>query len=236
MSKNTILIDNRFCTVCNSCLYKCIQENRTHDPGTRGFFRTMVYLKDGGQYHKRCMHCKEPACVAVCPVNALTKSAYGPVLYDSKVCIGCQQCVSACPFNIPQYDAKTQKIVKCSLCAHRIGEGKDPACVEVCPTGALMFGEYDEMVSKAKDLAAKNKLSLYGLQENGGTHVLVLTMEKPAALGYPQVGPKAVVPKKVGLKNDLKVPIVAGIALAGLKKLSDRKKKIAEEKAGKENE
>ncbi len=229
--KNTILIDNRFCTSCNTCLYKCVQENRVHEPGKRGLFRTFVYLKDEGQYHKRCMHCKEPSCVAVCPVQALTKSAYGPVLYDPAICIGCQQCVGACPFNIPQYDAATTKIVKCSLCAHRITENKEPACVEACPTSALLFGEYDEMLARAKELAAAHKLNLYGIEENGGTHVLILTAEKPAVLGYPKVGNRSVPPKKTSKTSQSSLPLIAGLTLAGFKKFSDRRAKIEAEEA-----
>lgn len=234
MKEYAILLDSTYCTGCNSCAYRCIQEFRYHDSASRGNFRTFVQINDEGLYHRRCMHCLEPDCVTNCPVKALTKSDYGPVLYNVDTCIGCQTCVRVCKFHIPQYDATTKKIVKCSLCAHRTAEGKEPACVEVCPTSALQFGEYTAIMTKAREMAKKGKLNIYGLQENGGTHLIVLSKENPIAAGYPKVEKKALKGKKVAMEGDFGVPAVAVLALTGLKKFSDRRARIeAEEKSGK---
>ena len=181
MKKYAILLDDTFCTGCNSCAYRCIQEFRYHDQASKGLFRTFVQINDDGLYQKRCMHCLEPDCVENCPVKALTKSEYGPVLYNAQKCIGCQTCVRVCKFHVPQFDADTKKIVKCSMCAHRISEDKKPACAEVCPTGALQFGEYEAMKKLAAKLAKEKKLKLYGYEENGGTHLFVLAKEDPVS-------------------------------------------------------
>jgi formate dehydrogenase iron-sulfur subunit len=71
--------------------------------------RTFVDFPNGGTKPKQpvkrqCMHCLEPACVSVCPVAALEKTATGPVLYREDLCIGCRYCVLACPFSVPKYE------------------------------------------------------------------------------------------------------------------------------------
>jgi len=228
MKKYAILLDETFCTGCNSCAYRCIQEFRYHEQASKGLFRTFVQINDDGLYQKRCMHCLEPDCVQNCPVKALTKSEYGPVLYDAKICIGCQTCVRVCKFHVPQFDADLKKIVKCSMCAQRTNEGKQPACVEICPTGALQFGEYAAMKTLAEKLAKEKKLKLYGKEENGGTQLFILAKEDPVKFGYPKVAKKAL-KGKASLDLDLGVPAVAALAVTGFKKYSERRSRIEAE-------
>jgi formate dehydrogenase iron-sulfur subunit len=228
MKQYAILLDTTYCTGCNTCAYRCIQEFRYHGQAAKGLFRTFVTTNDDGLYHKRCMHCMKAACVKNCPVNALTKSDYGPVLYSINTCIGCKTCTKVCPFSIPLFDEATKKIVKCSMCAHRVGKGTQPACVEACPTGALQFGEYKATMAKAKDLSRKKKLALYGLQEAGGTMLFVLLDGDPIKAGYPSVSKAAYAAKNDSL-DQLPLPIVAVAAVTGFKKLADRKARIAAE-------
>ncbi len=77
MKSYAILLDTTLCTGCNTCLYKCIQENMRHDEASRGLFRTIAFIRDTGIYHQRCMHCVTPDCVDVCPEGALTKPIMG---------------------------------------------------------------------------------------------------------------------------------------------------------------
>ncbi|MEN6475704.1 MAG: 4Fe-4S dicluster domain-containing protein [Syntrophaceae bacterium] len=229
MKKYAILLDDTYCTGCNSCAYRCIQEFRYHDQAAKGLFRTFVQINDDGLYQKRCMHCIDPDCVANCPGKALTKSDYGTVLYDAKKCIGCQTCVHVCKFHVPQFDAETRKIVKCSMCSHRINEGKVPACVEVCPTGALQFGEYNAMLEKAKTLAARNNLKIYGMKENGGTHVFILAKTDPVTFGYPEVPVKDIT-KSVSMGDTFTVPTaIAAVAIGGFTRFSERKARVEDE-------
>jgi len=234
MKTYAIFIDTTNCTGCNTCSYRCIQEFRYHNQAAKGLFRTFVTINDDGLYHKKCMHCANPECVKVCPVNALTKSEYGAVLYDAEKCIGCQSCVKACPFNIPQFDESSKKIVKCSLCAHRIKDGKEPACSEACPTGAIQFGEYNAILGKVKSIAAKKKANIYGKDEAGGTSIFIITKGSPTKAGYPEV--KKIPAKKIkkaSIENPGIFPLVAGIMEGGLKKLEERKSAIAKEKNSK---
>ena len=187
MKEYGILLDTTYCTGCNTCAYKCIQEFRNHGQAARGLFRAFVEMKDEGMYQQRCMHCKDPQCVKACSTGALTKSRYGPVLFDSAKCIGDKKCVAACPFDAIQFDTSTAKIVKCSMCAHRLSQDREPACVEACPSGALQFGEYGKLLEAAKATASKGNLNIYGLKENGGTHMIILLKEKPGQVGYPTV-------------------------------------------------
>jgi hypothetical protein len=86
------------------------------------------------------------------------------------------------------------------------------------------------MMARAKDLAAKGKLTLYGMQEAGGTHLFVLTNGDPVKEGYPAVAKKPGKGKTSSLGGLTGVPVMAGIVLGGLKKLSDRKESITSEK------
>jgi Fe-S-cluster-containing dehydrogenase component len=198
MAEYEILIDNRFCIGCNTCFYKCVQENRLHDQASNGYHRTMVFLESGdqsGKYHHRCMHCDDPVCAAVCTTGAMSKTEYGAVLHEPDICIACLACTLACPFQVPKYDEESKQIVKCSMCGHRIVQGKIPACVEACPTGALAFGEYDMILKAAKGIAAKDGLQVYGVEEQGGTHLFILTSQDPKDLGFPVVPKKSVAAK-----------------------------------------
>jgi formate dehydrogenase iron-sulfur subunit len=127
------------------------------------------------------MHCLEPTCVSVCPVGALKKTPEGPVVYDSTLCRGCRYCIMACPFGVPKYqwDRAIPVIGKCVMCPDRVRAGLPTACASVCPTGATMFGERDDLAREARSRidGAKDRYvdHVYGLTEAGGTSVLVLS-------------------------------------------------------------
>jgi formate dehydrogenase iron-sulfur subunit len=191
-----------------------------HDEASRGLFRTIAFIRDTGIYHHRCMHCITPDCVEVCPEDALTKTGYGPVLYDADRCIGCQDCIDACPFSAPVFDPVTEKIVRCSMCAHRIREGRPPACVEACPTGALLFDEFHRILAISEQRTVRDNLNAYGITQNGGTCFVVLTKSDPVAIGYPPVASKT-----VSADHSLNAMPLWGIGAVagGMKLFSDRR-------------
>ena len=88
-----------------------------------------------------CMHCADPACIAVCPEDAIEKRpGDGIVVVDKDACSGCQDCFEACPFNVPQFGADGT-MQKCDLCLTEIDvNSESPPCVTTCPTQALVFG------------------------------------------------------------------------------------------------
>ncbi len=96
---------------------------------------------------KLCNHCDNPPCVQVCPVGATFKTREGVVLVDSDYCIGCRYCIQACPYGARYLDPRTKTADKCTFCYHRLRRGLLPACVEVCPTQARVFGELEQQAS-----------------------------------------------------------------------------------------
>jgi Fe-S-cluster-containing dehydrogenase component len=92
---------------------------------------------------KLCNHCANPPCVQVCPVGATFITEDGVVLVDDEYCIGCRYCIQACPYGARYMEPDKHVAGKCTFCYHRLVEGKVPACVEVCPTQARVFGELE---------------------------------------------------------------------------------------------
>ena len=95
------------CIGCRACQVACKDKNRL-DVGT--IYRTADSYEVGTfpkvkmySFSTSCNHCQNPACVSACPVGAMYKAEDGTVLHDDKLCIGCQACVSACPYDVPQY-------------------------------------------------------------------------------------------------------------------------------------
>jgi Fe-S-cluster-containing dehydrogenase component len=127
------------------------------------------------------MHCIEPACASGCVVRALEKTPAGPVIYHANRCLGCRYCMVACPFGVPKYEyTKAAPVVrKCTFCAERQAEGKQPACVEACPNSALVFGNRAELIEEAKKriYASPGKYvpHIYGEEEAGGTSWLYIS-------------------------------------------------------------
>ena len=88
-----------------------------------------------------CMHCAQAPCVQGCPAGCLKKDTdTGFTVYDQTNCIGCHSCAMACPFAAPCFD-RAGKMVKCDGCIERVRRGMQPACVRVCPYGALQLVE-----------------------------------------------------------------------------------------------
>lgn len=148
-----------------------------------------VYVKT------QCMHCEKPACVSACIVGALTKNEDGSVTWNDDKCIGCRYCMVACQFQIPTYEwhkSIDPHIMKCDLCSERRSKGELPACVEICPNEALLFGKRSEVLK-----AAKNKIKrkpgtyinhIYGEHEIGGTTWMYISGKKFDELKMPALG------------------------------------------------
>jgi Fe-S-cluster-containing dehydrogenase component len=90
---------------------------------------------------KMCNHCAKSPCTQVCPVGATYESPEGLALIDEKYCIGCGYCVQACPYGCRYIHPEKKVADKCTLCYHRLQKGLAPACMEICPTGARIYGD-----------------------------------------------------------------------------------------------
>ena len=162
MTKYAMLFRKDLCLGCQACEIACKQE---HDIPVGPRWTRIITLGPEEKAGKirlsfeqtRCMHCGHPPCIAACPVDAISKREDGIVLINEELCIGCSACIEACPFGAPQYNPRKDKVEKCNLCAHRIDRGIEPACVHTCPTGALVFGEKNEVTEIIRVKKAKSK-------------------------------------------------------------------------------
>ncbi len=98
-----------------------------------------------------CFHCQDPPCMAVCPSGAMQKRAGdGIVFVEQELCIGCQACIDACPYQAPQWDEAKGKASKCDYCMERVDRGLLPACVSKCTAHALHWLTGEEAVLARK--------------------------------------------------------------------------------------
>ena len=135
---------------------------------------------------RTCNHCENPACVAKCPVGAMRiDEEDGTVQHDDGTCIGCQSCVKACPYGVPQYRAELKITGKCDGCIGLRSSGEPNACVASCPMRALEFGDIDELRAKHPDAVDV----VAALPDPSQTTPSVAIDAKPSALeaGFVQV-------------------------------------------------
>lgn len=181
-------IDVGKCIGCGRCAAACKEENDV--PKEPFFFRTWVEryrilengdvaidspngAVDGFENQKLktktiksffvpkiCNHCDNPPCVQVCPVGATFKSVDGVILVDDNYCIGCRYCIQGCPYGARYLNPLTGAADKCTFCYHRLVQGKQPACVEVCPTQARVFGEMKKKSSPLLRFRRMNKINV----------------------------------------------------------------------------
>jgi len=196
MSKS-ILYDATLCTNCKQCEVACAERNKLPYNEVIGAeqkqsaHKFTVVLERGDKFMRRlCMNCTDPACASVCPVGAFKKTAAGPVVYDESKCMGCRYCMLACPFGVPKYEwEKALPLVrKCDMCADRVLAGRPTACTEACPTGATKFGERDALIAEAQQRISEKPEQyvphVYGVEEVGGTAVLLLSSVPFEEFGY----------------------------------------------------
>ncbi|MFG0282811.1 MAG: 4Fe-4S dicluster domain-containing protein [Phycisphaerales bacterium JB039] len=154
------LIDHDACIGCHACTVACKAENSV----PVGNFRTSVKYIEKGRYPDvrrhfavlRCNHCTDAPCVKICPVNALEKRADGIVDIDRDACIGCRACMQACPYDAIYLNEDLGAVEKCHFCAHKVERGLEPACVTVCPVGAIIPGDLQDPQSRIAQMVAAN--------------------------------------------------------------------------------
>jgi Fe-S-cluster-containing dehydrogenase component len=200
-----ILVDTTCCIGCRACEVACGEEHDLlvpdvlNDGALEKHRKTSVEqwtvvnkyeTEKGDVFVKRqCMHCYQAACATACPTEAMDKTEQGPVIWKGNKCLGCRYCMVSCPFEMPkfEYNEWNPKLQKCTMCFERLEEGQKPACVEACPTDALMFG------TRVKNLEiARHRIyshpdeyvhHIYGENEVGGTGYIYLS-----AVSFDQIG------------------------------------------------
>ncbi|BCX79906.1 4Fe-4S dicluster domain-containing protein [Campylobacter sp. 19-13652] len=158
MKKYTMIHDENLCIGCQACSVACRSENDV----PRGVYRLQVHAKMSGTFpnlktdfiRHSCVMCEDSPCVDVCPTGASFKTAENITLLDHSICISCKYCILACPYDARYVEPSSGEIGKCTFCyTNRLSVGQEPACVSVCPTDALIFGDLnDENSQVAKTL------------------------------------------------------------------------------------
>jgi tetrathionate reductase subunit B len=110
---------------------------------------------------KLCNQCEKPPCVQVCPVGATYQTADGVVLVDRKWCIGCGYCIMACPYGMRFFHPVHHVAEKCNFCYHRISQGRKPACVQACPTGARRIGNLKDPQDPVAKVVKTQRVSVH---------------------------------------------------------------------------
>lgn len=156
-----MVVDLRRCIGCHSCETACRDENNV----PQGVYRTKVHTflnRKGALYFfpRLCMHCDNAPCVNVCPTKASYRREDGVILIDYKKCIGCKYCLIACPYDARFINFARKTADKCTFCSHRIDKGLEPACVEICPVKARVFGDLSDPKSKVSQILARNNVSV----------------------------------------------------------------------------
>ncbi len=241
---HAILFDAHICTACRGCQVACKQWNDLDAEETKntGSYQNPPRLSSDTWLVMRfnelededgkvtwafgrhaCMHCEHPACVAACPVGALYKRDDGPVLYHADRCIGCRYCMLACPYEVPTFEWDQGLIAgawikKCTMCVDRLEAGREPACVQTCPSGALKYGQRDELIAYAEERIQKYPdiyiPHVYGKVEGGGTSLLYISHVPFKELGLPELGDKPIAERAEDAM--FATPIAAAGLLAGL--------------------
>jgi Fe-S-cluster-containing dehydrogenase component len=144
-------IDPSRCIGCQACVHAC-GECDSH----RGLSMIHLDFVDRSSSPQTtptvCMHCEDPTCARVCPADAIKQTGEGVVQSALKPrCIGCGNCVLACPFGVPRYEAAMDQMVKCDMCYDRTSAGMKPMCATVCPSGALYYGPREELEKRRRE-------------------------------------------------------------------------------------
>lgn len=161
MARFGMAIDTRKCVGCMDCVVACKTENKVPD----GYNRDWITTETAGKFptlhteirSERCNHCSNPPCVSCCPTGASHIHDFGGVvLVEHNECIGCKACVASCPYDA-RFINPDGYADKCTFCIHRVEQGLLPACVSVCPTRCMYFGDLEDANSEiSKLLASRN--------------------------------------------------------------------------------
>jgi len=252
-----ILYDATKCIACRACQVACKQWNELEAEETtnRGSYENppdlsastwnkirFIETEREGELNwlfarRACMHCTEASCAQVCPTGAISHDKGGFVIIDQGWCIGCGYCVLACPFHVPHKDESSGTARKCTSCIDRRSNGLEPACVKTCPTGALKYGDREQLIAEAASRVQALKADghsnayLYGEEELGGLGVLYVLDDSPEVYGLPE-SPKVAISTSVGqwLSGILAAGVVAALPFWFLFK---RRKQIEAEQESK---
>lgn len=156
--------DETACIGCTACMDACREVNKVPEGVSR---LEILRSEPQGQFpdvsyrftRRSCQHCENPPCVYVCPTGAAYKDEQtGIIDVHKEKCVGCGYCLAACPYQVRFFNPEDHSADKCNFCRDtNLAQGKQPACVESCPTRALIFGDLNDETSEINQIIS-NKL------------------------------------------------------------------------------
>jgi len=177
MKRFGMAVDTRRCVGCNACVIACKTENALPEGG----FRDWIVQEVHGKFpdlqmeirSERCNQCSVAPCVDACPTGASHVAEGGVVAVNRRKCTGCKACVASCPYGA-RYVHPAGFVDKCTFCLHRVGKGKEPACVETCPTRSLTFGDLADPASPIAQLVLRRRAKVLRPDEGTEPNVFFL--------------------------------------------------------------
>ena len=166
----TVFVHPERCIGCKQCEIACVVAHSQTKNLFLSVFETpapkpRIHAEPGltlnTAFPNKCRHCNPAPCMSICPTGAIHRADDFPeiVLVDERKCIACGMCAMVCPFDvITFYTSSLNKLaaIKCDHCIERQSSGDIPACVEACKTGALEFGEINELIKSARTKLAQS--------------------------------------------------------------------------------
>lgn len=170
-------IDTKKCVGCSDCVVACQTENNV----PVGYCRDWISETVEGTYpdlaieirSERCNHCENAPCVRCCPTGASQVAEGGIVITVADECIGCGACIESCPYEA-RYTHPEGYVDKCTFCLHRVKEGQQPACVDVCPTKCMYFGDVDDPNSELSKILRTRKTKTLAPEAGTDPHIFYL--------------------------------------------------------------
>ncbi len=194
--KYAMIVDINRCSICYACQVACKDEFVGNpyppysfpQPDVEQEWIKVSEIEKGIYPHVKvypvpmlCMHCGNAPCIDACPVpDCIYRKENGVVIIDPDKCDGCRSCVNACPYGVIFYNDDKNICQKCTLCIHRLEEGKEPACVDACPSNVFIFGEASVISEEANRRGARKMDSEYNLEPM----IFYLGLPSPSLAGH----------------------------------------------------